>query len=116
MGGKACQGWGIYVAGRFTTIARTPLDVSDPNDLRDDLKFTELAATTLGALRDVRMLERQRAGLSQFFSPVVLEALQGVDPEVVLAPRETEVVGAVLRSARLFAALGAARPRICWAC
>ncbi len=37
------------------------------------------------------MLERQRAGLSQFFSPVVLEALQGVDPEVVLAPRETEV-------------------------
>jgi adenylate cyclase len=37
------------------------------------------------------MLERQRAGLSQFFSPVVLEALQGVDPEMVLAPRETEV-------------------------
>jgi adenylate cyclase len=46
---------------------------------------------TLSALRDVRMLERQRAGLSQFFSPVVLEALQGVDPEVVLSPRETEV-------------------------
>jgi adenylate cyclase len=91
VGGKACQGWAIYVAGRFSDDRSTPLEISDPNDLRDDLKFTELAATTLSALRDVRMLERQRAGLSQFFSPVVLEALQGVDPEVVLAPRETEV-------------------------
>lgn len=91
VGGKACEGWGIYVAGRFSDDRSTPLDISDPSDLRDDLKFTELAATTLAALRDVRLLERQRAGLSQFFSPVVLEALQGVDPEVVLAPRETEV-------------------------
>jgi adenylate cyclase len=91
VGGKACEGWGIYVAGRFVDDHSTPVDVSDPNDLRDDLKFTELAATTLAALRDVRVLERHRAGLSQFFSPVVLEALQGVDPEMVLAPRETEV-------------------------
>jgi len=91
VGGKACEGWGIYVAGRFSDDRSTPLDVSDPSDLRDDLKFTELAATTLAALRDVRLLERQRAGLSKFFSPVVLEALQGVDPELVLAPRETEV-------------------------
>ena len=79
------------MAGRFSDDRTAVGDVSDPSDFRDDLKFTELAATTLGALRDVRMLERQRAGLSQFFSPVVLEALQGVDPEVVLAPRETEV-------------------------
>jgi adenylate cyclase len=91
LGGKACQGWGIYVAGRFSDDHSTPLDVSDPSDLRDDLKFTELAATTLAALGDVRMLERQRAGLSQFFSPVVLEAIQGADPDVVLSPRETEV-------------------------
>jgi len=89
--GKACEGWGIYVAGRFDTDHATPNEVSDPQDLQDDLKFTELAATTLSALREVRFLERQRAGLSQFFSPVVLEALQGVDPELVLAPRETEV-------------------------
>ncbi|HEV3024993.1 MAG TPA: adenylate/guanylate cyclase domain-containing protein, partial [Pirellulales bacterium] len=91
VGGKACQGWGLYVAGRFSDDRSTPAEVSDPNDLRDDLKFTELAATTLAALRDVRILERQRAGLSQFFAPIVLEALQSVDPEMVLAPRETEV-------------------------
>jgi adenylate cyclase len=38
-------------------------------------------------LLDVRRL----AGLSQFLSPIVLEALAGKDPEVVLAPRETDV-------------------------
>lgn len=91
VGGKACQGWGIYVSGRFASDSVTPHDSSDPTDLRDDLKFTELAAATVSSLRDVRLLERQRAGLSQFFSPVVLEAIEGRDPDVVLAPRETEV-------------------------
>src|SRR5262249_27611832 len=36
-------------------------------------------------------LGRQQAGLSQFFAPVVIEALAADDPEEVLAPRETEV-------------------------
>ncbi|REK17389.1 MAG: adenylate/guanylate cyclase domain-containing protein [Planctomycetota bacterium] len=85
--GKACRGWALYVAGRFGDAG---LKISDPGDLRDDLKFTELAATTLGALRDVRMLERDRAGLSQFFAPQVLDALAG-EPDTALAPRETEV-------------------------
>ena len=91
IGGKACLGWGIYVTGRFASDSVTPHDSSDPTDLRDDLKFTELVAATTSSLRDVRLLERQRAGLSQFFSPVVLEALEGRDPEIVLAPREAEV-------------------------
>jgi adenylate cyclase len=55
------------------------------------LKFTELAATTLGNLRKVQLLEQNHTKLSQFFSPVVLEALAGQDPDEVLAPRETEV-------------------------
>ena len=37
------------------------------------------------------MLEHRHATLSQFFSPVVLETLAVEDPDVVLAPRETEV-------------------------
>jgi len=89
--GKACRDWALYVAGRFSGGQTSAEPISDPRDLRDDLKFTELAATTLGALCDVRHLERQRAGLAQFFSAPVLEAMQGVDPDVVLAPRETEV-------------------------
>jgi adenylate cyclase len=48
-------------------------------------------AATLSSLRQMRLLERQHATLSQFFSPVVLSTLADEDPEVVLAPRETGV-------------------------
>ncbi len=89
--GDACRGWAIYVAGRFGAGASGKERPSDPGDLRDDLKFAKLAATTLGSLREVRMLERNHASLSQFFSPVVIEAIGGEDPGVVLAPRQTEV-------------------------
>lgn len=91
VGGQACRGWALYVAGRFGDGRAAAEPVSDPSDLRDEVKFTELAATTLAALADVRRLERERAALSQFFAPVVLEALSGVDPDVALAPRETDV-------------------------
>lgn len=88
--GSACQGWALYVAGRSQT-GETSSNVTSPDDLRDEVKFMELTAATLSSLRDVRMLERQSAGLAQFFSPVVLEALAGQNPEEVLAPREADV-------------------------
>jgi len=79
------------VAGRFNVDTPGISGSSDPTDLREDVKFTELVAATLSSLRQMRLLERQHASLSQFFSPVVLETLAAEDPEVVLAPRETEV-------------------------
>ena len=89
--GKSCQGWGLYVAGRFN-VERTGLTPSsDPTDLREDVKFTELVAAMLSSLRQMRLLEHRQATLSQFFSPVVLDTLAVEDPEIVLAPRETEV-------------------------
>jgi adenylate cyclase len=36
-------------------------------------------------------LQARQAGLSQFFSPVVLDVLAAEDPDVILAPRETQV-------------------------
>jgi adenylate cyclase len=89
--GTASAGWGLYVAGRFGVDTPGASGSSDPSDLREDVKFTELVAATLSSLRQMRLLERQHASLSQFFSPVVLDTLVGEDPEVVLAPRETEV-------------------------
>jgi adenylate cyclase len=89
--GEASRGWAIYVAGSFGGGETAGPAPSDPHELRDDLKFTELAATTLSSLREVRKLERNQTSLSQFFSPVVMEALAGQDPEIVLAPREAEV-------------------------
>jgi adenylate cyclase len=89
--GKASQGWGLYVAGRFN-VERTGLTPSsDPHDLREDVKFAELVAAMLSSLRQMRLLEHRQATLSQFFSPVVLDTLAVEDPEIVLAPRETEV-------------------------
>ena len=89
--GKACVGWGLYVAGRFNVERLGVTHSSDPTDLREDVKFTELVAAMLSSLRHMRLLEHRHATLSQFFSPVVLDTLAAEDPEIVLAPRETEV-------------------------
>ncbi len=87
----ACPGWVIYVAGDFpgSTVFGSLRPGADA--LQDDLKFTELTATTLGALRQVRILQRRQDSLRNFFAPVVLDALAGKDPETVLRPRETDV-------------------------
>jgi len=90
--GEACRGWGLYVAGRFNAESDGPPALVEIADLREDVKFAELVAAMLAALRQMRLLERRQAVLSQFFSPVVLEVLAAEDPEVVLSPRETEVV------------------------
>lgn len=92
---EACPGWAIYVAGDFgstlgTAAARdATLDLTA--DLHDDLKFTELTATTLGTLRQTRLLQRRQDSLRPFFAPVVRHALANRDPDQVLAPREANV-------------------------
>ena len=88
---KGGLGWGLYVSGRFANqLPLTPTPV-DSTDLRDDIKFAELVAAIFNSLQEVRQLQRQFAGFSQFFSPAVLSALEAKDPETVLAPRLTEV-------------------------
>ena len=87
--GDSTAGSAIYIAGRLA--AEPTSDTSDPTDFKDDLKFTELVASTFGSLRDRRKLEHERASLSQFFSPIVLEALTAQDPEIALRPREADV-------------------------
>ncbi len=89
--GRACPGWAIYVAGRFEPQIRVGPQRRSPVELQDELKFAELAATTLHNLRDVRLLEQHQSSLRPFFSPVVLEALAGQDPDQVLAPRQANV-------------------------
>ncbi len=82
----------IYVAGAFADERGPTPTPSDPADLRDDLKFTELVASIVGSLRSAHQLQRRHASLSQFFAPAVLDALSAEDdPEVALTPRETHV-------------------------
>lgn len=89
--GEACPGWALYIAGRFDPQVRQAAQSRGPEELQDELKFAELAATTLHNLREVRLLEHRQSSLRPFFSPVVLEALAGQDPDEVLSPREAEV-------------------------
>ncbi|MCY2982187.1 MAG: adenylate/guanylate cyclase domain-containing protein [Planctomycetota bacterium] len=91
---EACPGWAIYVAGDFGTLI--PQNARDATaaiavDLQDDLKFAELTATTLGSLRQTRLLQRRQDSLRPFFAPVVQKALATRDPDEVLAPREANV-------------------------
>ncbi|MFV1967837.1 MAG: adenylate/guanylate cyclase domain-containing protein [Pirellulaceae bacterium] len=81
--------WAIYVAGSSEQDAS--FDPCEPDQLRDDLKFTELTAATVARVRDLRRFERREATLSQFISPIVLQRLAEQDPVDVLAPREVEV-------------------------
>jgi len=89
--GNACRGWGIYVTGTFHGDDFQTQQEVGADALRDDVKFTELTAATLSSLRESHVLARRQAGLSQFFSPLVLEALAGQDADQALQPREAEV-------------------------
>jgi len=82
--GEACAGWGLYLTGRFG---------GDPSrlDLRPDLKFTEMVADVLGALKDVAQLKERESVLGQFFSPAALPALTGSEGEDALEPRQTRM-------------------------
>jgi adenylate cyclase len=80
--GQACAGWGLYVAGKS----------GDPRfDLRPDVKFTDLVANLLGAMRDFRALQQQQTSLGRFFSPVTLPMLSSPEGEKALEPRLAEV-------------------------
>lgn len=77
-------GEAIYVAGHAAPQARNDI-------IQDGLKFVQLVASTAGSIRSVRQLQQQATVLSQFFSAPVREAVAMADPEVALAPRETQV-------------------------
>jgi adenylate cyclase len=90
--GEACRGWGLYVAGHFTgDAASTLLGPLPSNELRDDVKFTELVADILGSLRQVQQLRQRQAVFSRFFSPGVMSILAGGDAPRNLEPRETDI-------------------------
>ncbi len=84
----ATPGWGIYVTGlqRATTAGSMP--DSDAEDRQGDVKFCQLVGAMLKSLLQVRQLERRQTSLRGFFSPIVLEAFMGRDPDEVLTPQK----------------------------
>ncbi|MCS6865799.1 MAG: adenylate/guanylate cyclase domain-containing protein [Gemmataceae bacterium] len=90
--GEACSGWGFYIAGGFPrAAASTLLAPWESNELRDDVKFTELVADILGSLRQVQLLRERQSVFRRFFSPGVLSVLSSGDAPRALEPREADV-------------------------
>jgi adenylate cyclase len=81
--GAAAKGQAIYVSGRVGKLGKkltTEL-------LHDDLKFAQLVTSTYANVVELESLQRRQAALRSFFSPVVVEAISGSDPDKVLEPR-----------------------------
>jgi adenylate cyclase len=78
---------GLYVMGSAAD-KDTP---TDPCDLRDEMKFAEVVASTLSSFREVKRLQEQQSAFRQFFSPPVIAALNQGNAEDILAPREVDV-------------------------
>jgi len=86
----AAVSWALYVTGRHDIPYSGGKSPSVHSlDMQADVKFTELVAEIISAVRRVNILERERAGFRQFFAPPVLKALEG-NPDL-LEPRESDV-------------------------
>ena len=60
-------------------------------DLQADVKFTELVASIVKSVCRLNQLERQQAGLRQFFAPPILSAIGDNLDTNILEPRECDV-------------------------
>ena len=80
--------WVIYVSGgaKGSSNQRT----TNPNDLKDYLKFTEIVASTIANLRENRRLQKQKTTMARFFSPHVMSAINQGHADV-LEPKLTEI-------------------------
>lgn len=90
--GPAGKGLAIYVAGRLQGASPdSALAPWSSNDLSEDVKFAELVAAILSALRQNSYLQHRQGILGHFFSPSVLRIVSASDPETALKPRDSEV-------------------------
>ncbi|WP_397568405.1 adenylate/guanylate cyclase domain-containing protein [Schlesneria sp. T3-172] len=89
--GLAMEPAGLYVAGRMGKTFVPGTTLSDALQLEADVKFTELVAEIISSVIRARRLERQKAGLRQFFAPPILAALGDELDTTLLEPSECDV-------------------------
>ncbi|MBC7817825.1 MAG: adenylate/guanylate cyclase domain-containing protein [Planctomycetaceae bacterium] len=68
----SCLGWCLYVSGAG---GREGNLIVTEEDLKGDLRFTQLVSQLIGSIRTVRTLQEQTTQLSAFFSPKVIANL-----------------------------------------
>ena len=84
--GDSCRGWCLYVSGAGSGEGA---QLIAEEALKSDLRFTELVAQFIGAVRQVRTLQAEKTQLSSFLSPNVIKNLTG--GEDVLTPAERDI-------------------------
>lgn len=89
--GLATEPAGLYIAGRMGKTFVPGTTLSDTLQLEADVKFTELVAEIISSVVRARRLERQKAGLRQFFAPPVLAALGDELDTTLLEPSECDI-------------------------
>ncbi len=82
---------GIYVGGQMSAMYREGATLAESSLLEADVKFTELVAEFVSAIVKAQRLERQKAGLRQFFAPPILSALGDALDTTLLEPSECDV-------------------------
>lgn len=75
--------WCLYVSGKGS---RQNTAMASENDLKPDVRFTELVAEFIGSVRRVRHLQDQATQMSSFFSPKVVQKLTTNSVEEALKP------------------------------
>lgn len=85
---ESCIGWCLYVSGEG---GKDGNQFITEDDLKGDLRFTELLAQFIGSIRQVRLLQEQKTQLSSFFSPKVVQSLTGRSAADVLKPSERNI-------------------------
>ena len=89
--GLSTETAGLYVAGRMGKTFIPGTTLSDALQLEADVKFTELVAEIISSVVRAKRLERQKAGLRQFFAPPILAALGDELDTTLLEPSECDV-------------------------
>lgn len=89
--GLAPDAAGFYIAGRMGRSDLHGATLTEENQLQADVKFTELVAEIISSVLKAKRLERQRAGLRQFFAPPILAALGDDLDTTLLEPCECDV-------------------------
>ncbi|MDP1797072.1 MAG: adenylate/guanylate cyclase domain-containing protein, partial [Planctomycetaceae bacterium] len=82
---------GLYLTGRMGQTSVPGTTLAEGAQLEADVKFTELVAEIIAAVVKSRRLERQKAGLRQFFAPPILAALGDDLDTTLLEPCECDV-------------------------
>ncbi len=82
------RNWCFYVAGEGGATGGLVLD---EQELKADLKFTQVLGRFIASFRQVRQLQEQKTRLSSFFSPKVIASLTGDAVENALSATECDV-------------------------